>query len=229
MPHRRALAFLSLLVHAVALAAIVVVQLFAVGTLPTPREALVFEVPRMVHLVDLTLPPTLSRPRRSNGASPLDAASPFNPAPIVAPVGVTHETGNSSTGAPATDLSGIEHGSGSGGVEGIGRVEQPAPPPPAPVAPMRLHIGMQPPRKTVDVPPVYPALARAAHVEGVVILEAVIDAHGRVETVRVLRSIATLDQAAVDAVKQWQFTPTLLNGEPVPIVMTVTVNFTLKP
>jgi protein TonB len=62
----------------------------------------------------------------------------------------------------------------------------------------------------------------------VVILEAVIDAQGRVESVRVLRSIALLDQAAADAVRQWRFTPTLLNGEPVPIVMTVTVNFALR-
>ena len=61
-----------------------------------------------------------------------------------------------------------------------------------------------------------------------VILEAVIDARGNVTTVKVLRSIQLLDQAAVDAVRQWRFTPTLLNGEPVPIVMTVTVDFKLQ-
>jgi protein TonB len=61
----------------------------------------------------------------------------------------------------------------------------------------------------------------------VVILEAVLDAQGRVSTVHVLRSIPLLDQAAVDAVEQWRFTPALLNNEPVPVVMTVTVNFTL--
>ena len=60
------------------------------------------------------------------------------------------------------------------------------------------------------------------------ILEAVIDAQGRVASVRVLRSIALLDQAAVDAVRQWRFTPALLNAEPVPVVMTVTVNFKLQ-
>ena len=86
---------------------------------------------------------------------------------------------------------------------------------------------MQAPTKIVDVAPTYPQLARTARVEGVVILEAVIDASGRVATVRVLRSIPLLDQAAVTAVRQWQFTPTRLNGEAVPIVMTVTVNFTL--
>ena len=87
---------------------------------------------------------------------------------------------------------------------------------------------MQPPRKVVDVRPLYPALAQSARKEGVVILEAVIDARGHVESVRVLRSIPLLDQAAVEAVRQWVFTPTLLNGVPVPVVMTVTVNFTLQ-
>jgi periplasmic protein TonB len=65
-------------------------------------------------------------------------------------------------------------------------------------------------------------------VEGVVILEAVIDAQGRVASVRVLRSIALLDQAAVEAVRKWRFTPAFLNDEPVPVVMTVTVDFTLQ-
>jgi protein TonB len=87
---------------------------------------------------------------------------------------------------------------------------------------------MKAPHKIVDVAPVYPPVAQRARVEGVVILEAVIDAQGRVEAVRVLRSIALLDQAAVDAVKQWRFTPALLNAEPVPVVMTVTVNFMLQ-
>jgi protein TonB len=49
-----------------------------------------------------------------------------------------------------------------------------------------------------------------------------------VESVRVLRSIPLLDQAAVDAVRQWRYTPTLLNGQAVAVVMTVTVNFTLQ-
>jgi protein TonB len=87
---------------------------------------------------------------------------------------------------------------------------------------------MKAPLKIVHVAPVYPAIARSARVQGVVILEAVLDVKGRVESVRVLRSIPLLDQAAVDAVQQWRFTPALLNNEPVPVVMTVTVNFTLQ-
>ncbi len=181
----------------------------------------------MVHLVDITLPPTPHVRRASNDNTPA-MTSPASLAPIVAPNGVAPETGNEGA-TPAPEVLSIEHSGGGSGLDVVGRVERPAPPPPTPAAPVRLRSGMQPPAKLLNVAPVYPNLARAAHVEGVVILEAVIDAHGRVDSVRVLRSIPTLDQAAVDAVRQWRFTPTLLNGEPVPIVMTVTVNFTLKP
>jgi len=79
----------------------------------------------------------------------------------------------------------------------------------------------------VDVAPTYPPLARAAGVEGVVILEAVIAEDGSVRDVRVLRSNPLLEAAALEAVRQWRFSPTLLNGEPVPVVMTVTVAFRL--
>ena len=63
--------------------------------------------------------------------------------------------------------------------------------------------------------------------QGVVIMEVRIDERGMVSDVRTLRSIPLLDQAAIDAVKQWQYTPTLMNGVAVPVRMTVTVNFTL--
>jgi protein TonB len=74
----------------------------------------------------------------------------------------------------------------------------------------------------------YTPEALSAKVQGVVILDVVVGPEGRVDQVRVLRSIPMLDQSAVDAVKEWEFTPTLLNGTPVPVLMTVTVNFTLK-
>jgi TonB family protein len=93
---------------------------------------------------------------------------------------------------------------------------------------LRVGGAIRQPRKIKDVPPVYPAIARTARVQGVVIVEASIDATGNVSDVRILRSIPLLDQAAVDAVKQWQYEPTLLNGSAVPIIMTVTVNFTLR-
>ena len=60
------------------------------------------------------------------------------------------------------------------------------------------------------------------------ILEAVIGPDGRVTDVKVLRAVALLDDAAIAAVRQWKYTPTLLNGVPVPVIMTVTVNFTMQ-
>ena len=76
--------------------------------------------------------------------------------------------------------------------------------------------------------PVYPPDARDARVQGVVILDVLIGVDGRVEQAKVLRSIPLLDQAAIDAVTQWVFTPTTVNGEPKKVIMTVTVNFTLQ-
>jgi periplasmic protein TonB len=227
MPHSRALAFLSLLVHAAVIGTIVVAQIFAVGTLPLPRRPVTFEHPRVVSIGEVTPPAQVGHPRTA-AAGTAPSVSHAVPTPTEAPVGITPETGLNRI-AFSTAIGDIEReGAGAGGIESIGRVQGVPPRPPAPV-PVRLHVGMRPPRKIVDVAPVYPAIARAARVAGIVILEAVIDARGQVESVRVLRSIPTLDQAAVDAVRQWRFTPTLLNGEPVPIVMTVTVNFTLSP
>jgi TonB family protein len=93
----------------------------------------------------------------------------------------------------------------------------------------RIGGSLQPPKKVKDVAPVYPAIAQQSRVQGVVILEARIDEGGNVSDTRVLRSIPLLDQAAIDAVKQWQYTPTMMNGVAVPVIMTMTVNFTLRP
>ncbi len=114
-----------------------------------------------------------------------------------------------------------------------GQPPPPPPPPPPPVelidgqAPVRVGGNIKPPTKTRDVKPVYPADALDARVQGVVIIEATIDSLGNVSTARVLRGQPLLDQAALDAVKEWQFTPTMMNGVAVPVIMTVTVNFTM--
>jgi len=96
-------------------------------------------------------------------------------------------------------------------------------------APVRVGGNIRPPRKQHDVPPVYPPSMREAGVEGVVPLEAIIGRNGLVLSVRVITAQVHPDlaQAAVDAVRQWRFDPTLLNGEPVEVVMAVAVQFTL--
>ena len=121
------------------------------------------------------------------------------------------------------------------GGSGAGTSAAGPPPPPPPefgtvdgVAPVRVGGNVKTPTKIADVRPVYPQEALNAGVSGVVILEALIDLEGNVRSARVLRSIPMLDQAAVDAVKGWRFAPMLLNGAPVPVVMTVTVNFTVQ-
>lgn len=93
---------------------------------------------------------------------------------------------------------------------------------------VRVGGEVKPPRKTKHVNPVYPPEAREAGIQGVVILEAVIGRDGKVERAAVIRSIPELDQAALDAVLQWEFEPTTVNGKAVRVQMTVTINFTLN-
>jgi protein TonB len=145
-------------------------------------------------------------------------------APVQAPSEIKPETGivevrsSSVVGEPGGVIGGIP-----GGVP-----EAPPPPPPPPAAPVRVGGAITAPKKVKDQAPTYPPIAQSARVQGVVILEATIGPDGRVQDVRVLRSIPLLDAAAIEAVKQWQYTPTLLNNVPVPVIMTVTVNFTLR-
>lgn len=96
--------------------------------------------------------------------------------------------------------------------------------------PVKIGGNIRPPRKVVDVRPIYPESMRDAGVEGTVQLSALIDSEGRVASVRASGSQAhpELAKAAADAVRQWQFTPTLLNGDKVEVLMTVAVAFSLQ-
>jgi TonB family protein len=94
--------------------------------------------------------------------------------------------------------------------------------------PMRVGGNIKMPLKVRDVKPDYPPIAQSARVQGVVIIEAIIDATGKVVASRVVRSIPLLNEAALASVNQWEFTPSLMDGQPVPMIMTVTVNFTLQ-
>ena len=91
---------------------------------------------------------------------------------------------------------------------------------------IRVGGQVRPPIKMKDVPPVYPAVARSARVSGDVVIEATVDEEGKVADARVVKSVPLLDQAALDAVRQWEYRPSLLNGVPTPVVVTVTVRFT---
>ena len=96
--------------------------------------------------------------------------------------------------------------------------------------PLRIGGNLRAPMKTRDVHPIYPQAMRDAGFEGDVPLGATIGVDGHVTSVRGLSASAhpALTQAAIDAVRQWEFTPTLLNGKPVEVFMTVTVRFSLE-
>ncbi len=115
---------------------------------------------------------------------------------------------------------GVRSGTAEGIVPGTERA--------APTGPVRVGGNVATPIRIKDVPPVMPVVAEQARVQGVVILEIIVGTDGKVQDAKILRSIPLLDQAALDCVRQWEYTPTLLNGAPVPVIMTVTVNFTLK-
>jgi TonB family protein len=93
---------------------------------------------------------------------------------------------------------------------------------------VRVGGDIKPPLKTRDAKPVYPPIAKDAQVQGGVILEILVDVDGKVIDQRILHSIPLLDQAALEAARQWEYTPTLLNGNPVSVLMTATVNFSLQ-
>jgi TonB family protein len=91
---------------------------------------------------------------------------------------------------------------------------------------IRVGGQIRPPIKIKEVAPVYPAIAQSARIQGDVVIEATIDEEGKVADARVVKSVPLLDQAALDAVRQWQYQPSLLNGVPTAVVTNVTVKFT---
>jgi protein TonB len=214
----------SVLVHVAALIALCIVPLLATDSLPMPRRVLDYILPNDVLPVVVAPPVHREAPSAPTAARSENTSASADAAPLTAPTGIRTETGLeglAATGVPGgPPVDGAIPGLPGAGIE--------PPPPPAPVQPVRLHAGIRPPQKLVHVAPLYPAIAQAAHAEGTVIMEATIDVHGNVTNVTVLKSHPLLEQAALDAVRQWKFTPTLLNGVPTPIIMTVTVNFMLR-
>jgi protein TonB len=227
MRRRPSVLVVSILLHGAVLVLLATADLWSpITNWPMPHEALAFsESQRLVRVEDIELPPP---PRASVSGAPVASVGAVpESAPVVAPTGVAADTAREGGFGHSVASDSIET-TGSGAIEGIGASSAPPPPPQQPAAPIRLYSGIRAPEKIVHVAPTYPALARASRVQGVVIIEAIIDGRGNVESARVLRSIALLDQAALDAVHLWKFTPTLLNGVAVPIIMTVTVNFKLS-
>lgn len=173
-------------------------------------------------------PPSPPPPPRTTApdvapAAPTAAPDHIEPEPVESP-----RPASTQPGVPGGVDIGVETGGGS--VLAATNVERPAPPPVpvAPSGPVRIGGHIREPRRLVQVQPIYPEFARNSRVQGSVILEALLDVTGKVERVTVLKSAPLLDDAAVNAVKQWRYTPTQLNGVPVPVLMTITVVFSLE-
>jgi len=228
MARRSIVATISFFVHAIVLIALATADWWQpISKWPTPRILMAFEPPA-VRLIDVELPPQPRRATPTRSGAPAGPDRPTEAAPIAAPPDVAPEGDRQEfAGLHVGDPGPIEKLFGGSGDA------LPAPPPVVPAQPLqnripvRPHSGIKPPQRLVNVAPVYPMPALAARKEGIVIIDATIDEQGNVTETRILRSIPLLDEAAVAAVRRWKFSPTLLNGVPVSIVMTVTVNFTL--
>lgn len=210
---------LSFLAHTSILALLVVVPLMATGALPRPRAIMEFVTP---YVPVIPMPPPQSRRAVESSPTARSAAG----APVIAPDTIGIESGIVFQPADV-DTAGIE--SIFGGID-VGQITVDAPPP-APVPPSGPVVvggNIKRPARTKYVAPRYPEIARSNGVQGVVIIEAVIGADGSVEQAHVLRSQPLLDEAALAAVRAWEYTPTLLNGRPTAVIMTVTVQFSLK-
>jgi protein TonB len=221
---------ISFVTHVAVIGAVLLGSVVAPETMPRLLKRI--SPPILASIVpphDVQLPRRPPKNAAATSSSTVTAATVVdvaNPAPVVAPNGVTAESGKERAGIPAGVVVGVVDGVAA--VSEFGSIAAQPPPPPSPHDPVRLHAGMTAPRKIVDVPPNYPEIALRTHKEGVVIIEATIDERGNVISAHVLRSAPLLDDAALAAVRQWKFSPAFLNGEAVPVVMTVTVNFQLR-
>ena len=231
------LLFLSAIGHLLIFLVVIVASLRATGPLPEPRTSVIFTPEtRVVRIADARTDPPRRTPQASNAAptsspiptleTPIDNRAPVEaPFTIAQPVPNAGGSGVIVFNGPLQQGPGDWDGVGGPGLGPVQRVEQP----PAPVrqAPRRMAPGIREPKKIVNVTPEYPRLAQAAHIQGTVILEIIVGEQGNVDAVTVLRSVPALDRAAIDAVRRWRYEPGALNGTPIPVIITVTVNFSL--
>ena len=229
----------SIVLHVVVLTLVVGIPLLRVtNTLPDMPDMMAFTVAPPAPPPPPP-PPPAAAPARP--AEPRPTAQPVTQqpvqvtAPLESPVELKTEattgTASTSAGVEGGVAAGVEGGVVGGVIGGIlgGIISSVPPPPPAPVVPVRVGGQINTPALVHRVEPVYLEAAAAAHLVGTVILEANVGTDGRVESVKVLRSRhALLDNAAVAALKQWRYTPLVLNGITTPFVLTVTFTFSTR-
>jgi periplasmic protein TonB len=224
---RRAITLpVSMAVHAAVVAGALILPLLGDGTLPEVSAA----GPR----VFFTEPPPIPVPapplQRQGVAQPVRKAKVTPPATgaFVAPLEIPDTLPEESfgvgspTGDPNGPVGGVSWGAPAGAIVGG------LPTAPTVTQPQRISGGVREPRKLRHVAPVYPDIARRIGLQGTVVLDCTIDVSGRVVNATVLQGNLLLNEAARTAVEQWVYTPTLLSGVPVPILMQVSVTFALR-
>ena len=227
----------SMVLHSVLIAAMVLIPVLIDQSLPAPGEGVhAFFVPPAAVAPPPPPPPPPAAgarvPRRAP-AAPRPAEPPKFVAPIDAPAATDPKEGldlGLEGGVPGGVVGGVEggvEGGVPGGVVGglIGGLPAEAPPPTV----VRIGGSIVAPKLVRQVKPAYPSVATQARVRGLVILEAQVDVHGAVKSLKVLRGPPLLEEAAMEAVRQWRYQPLLLNGEPREFILTVTVVFNLAP
>jgi len=217
----------SILLHSAAALALVVAPLLTAETGPEVAAGV-----RAFLVEPLAIAPPPPPPAARPAAAPHVVPKPQPQqqafvAPVEVPIEIKPEEALDLGGAENGSPDGVEGGIPGGVVGGIVGGLPDAPPPA--VAPVRVGGSVREPKRVVVVQPIYPELAMLAKLQGVVIIEATVNERGRVVNANVLQGAPMLTDAALEAVKKWVYTPTLVNGVPTPIIMTVTVNFRLTP
>jgi protein TonB len=176
-------------------------------------------------------PPAAKRPKPAPKVdAPVDR--PQFAAPIEEPseISAVPSDDEGDIGVPGGVEGGIPGGVVGGVVGGLPEPPPPPAPPPAPRVPVRVGGQITQPQLVKRVEPEYPALAVKAHIQGIVILEATVNEEGEVTDVRLLRSAnPLLDREAMAAVRQWRYSPVVLNGIRVPFILSVSLSFYLQP
>lgn len=217
---------------AAAAVAVMVTGLFVAEQIPRVPTMLAFVAPRP----SPPPPPAPPPAQRSASVKPVTRAEPvLSTREDVVPVDKARSSEPETTGPPSFDdgvAGGIEGGV-PGGIAGglVGGLPEPPPPPPVPEAAPPIRIGgkIQSPTLVHRVEPFYPPVAVSARLQGLVILEALVDRDGTVADVKVLRSAGSvLDREALIAVRQWRYAPLVLNGQRLRFVVTVILSFSVE-
>jgi protein TonB len=221
----------SLAIQSLAVVAAVIVPLLRVARLETPAR----DLPLFVTLKPLTQPPAPVHTATAATVAPRVFHNPLAaPTRIPTHIDMTPDAPE----PPAIVWAGNPAAfSGSTAVPGFPFTAIPAPPqpaapkpatPPAPQAPLRVGTGVEAANLIFGPKPVYPQLAKSARVQGTIKLQAIIAVDGTIKNLRLISGPPLLVNAAVDAVRRWQYKPTLLNGSPVEVITEIDVNFTLN-